>query len=141
MRIYWLKKLNVGSKDCAATVSLSLVGEIAFSLSLFRSGRSMKVVKTLVKISQGDELAGRAPRLQIQVWSETKGHGKGKTDVISRETDLPPGAGPVEIDDYGTNGSGSRISYSCSDGTFKEIITGKEGSPEKPCGFVAETTT
>ena len=136
-----LKKLNIGSKVCAATVSLSLVGEIAFSLSLFRSGRSMKVVKTLVKISQGDEPAGRTARVQIHVWSEIKGRGKGKTDVISRETDLPHGAGPVEIDDYGTNGSGSRISYSCQDGTFKEIFVGKEGSPETLRGFVAETTT
>ena len=100
---------------------------------------SLKVVKTLVKVSQGDEVAGQAPRVQVFVWS--KGHGKGKTDVISKEGNLPDGAGLVEIQDYGINGNGSMISWSCSDGTMKQIIASKEGHSQEVRGFIAETST
>ena len=102
---------------------------------------SPKVVRTIVKVTQGDEKAGQAARVQMSVWSEGKGFGKGKTDVISKESDLPLGAGFVTLDDHGPNGAGTKLSWSCPDGTLKEVIASKEETLEGPRGFISEAST
>ena len=103
----------------------------------------MKVVRTIVKVSQGNEAAGQAPQVYISVWTEvhgTKGRGKGKTDVISKTAALPC-AGEVKFEDHGPNGDGTKISWNCRDGTEKQLIAGKEGEHEDFRGFIAETST